>query len=358
MLRCIRLAEGGRGSVSPNPMVGCVIVKDGAVIGEGFHGKFGEAHAEVNAFNSAKEDVAGSDVYVNLEPCSFFGKTPPCTDLLIRKRVRKVYVGMLDPNPKVNGKGVQKLKDAGIEVEAGILEQEARRLNEAFEKFVTKKLPFVALKVAQSLDGKIALLNGKSKYITSHEALVRVHELRSQYDAVLVGAGTVRGDNPELTVRYAEGRSPVRIVLDGALSSSVDSKVFREGRSIVFYSTAVAKNSRVLRSKLQKLEKKGVETYPLRGSSKGRLSIAILMKKIAELGIASVMIEGGAEVFSQFVRSGMADKLHLFVAPKLLGRGKSLADGMELGNLSESIGIDNIAVERYGVDYLFTGYFK
>lgn len=358
MLRCIRLAESGRGSVSPNPMVGCVIVRNGAIVGEGFHGKFGEAHAEVNAINSSTQDVAGSDVYVNLEPCSFFGKTPPCVDLLIRKRVRKVYVGMFDPNPLVNGKGIRKLTEAGIEVEVGVLEEEARKLNEAFQKFMTKKLPFVVLKVAQSLDGKIALWNGKSKYITSHESLVKVHELRSRYDAVLVGAGTVREDDPELTVRYAEGRSPVRIVLDGALSSPVDSKVFRKGRTIIFYSSVSTKNSKEAQKRLRTLQEQGVEMYPLRSDSKGKLSIQSVLKRTAELGIASVMVEGGGDVFSQFIRSGMADKLHLFVAPKILGRGKSFADGIDLRNLSESVEVDGIVIEQCGVDQLFTGYFK
>ncbi len=205
MLRCIRLAQNGKGNVSPNPMVGCVVAKNGNIIGEGYHARFGEAHAEVNAISSASESVEGADVYVNLEPCDFYGKTPPCADLLIDKHVKKVYVAMLDPNPRVNGGGARRLKEAGIEVEVGIMEQPARRLNEAFIKFVTKKLPFVSLKIAQSLDGRIALKNGKSKYITSKESLQKVHELRAQYDAVLVGAMTVKIDNPSLDVRLING---------------------------------------------------------------------------------------------------------------------------------------------------------
>ncbi len=357
MLRCIRLAEKGRGSVSPNPMVGCVIVKDGRIIGEGYHQKFGQAHAEVNAVNSATEDVEGAEVFVNLEPCSFFGKTPPCADLLIKRRVKIVHVGMLDPNPIVNGNGLKKLREAGIEVEVGLLEREARRLNEAFEKSITKKLPLVVLKIAQSLDGKIALRNGRSKYITSQDSLKLVHELRACYDAVLVGAGTVREDNPELTVRLVEGRSPVRIVLDGVLSSPPDSRVFGGGRTIVFYASSLKKTAKV-QAKINGLTAKGVELIPLRGDSSGRLSTRVVLKRIAELGIASVMVEGGADVFSQFIRPGMADKLHVFVAPKIMGSGKTFSDGIQLNRLTDAVEVDRMEIRQVGCDLMITGYFK
>lgn len=357
MLRCIRLGEKGKGSVSPNPMVGCVIVKDGRIIGEGYHRKFGEAHAEVNAVNSSIEDVEGADVFVNLEPCSFFGKTPPCVDLLISRRVGKVHVGMLDPNPIVNGNGVKKLREAGMEVEVGLLEHEARRLNEAFEKSITKKLPFVVLKIAQSLDGKTALNNGKSKYITSQESLKLVHALRAGYDAVLVGAGTVREDNPELTVRLVDGRSPVKIILDGAISSPPDSKVFIGGRTILFHSSSIRKTARA-RAKIETLTSKGVELVPLNTDSRGRLSLRAVLKRIYGLGIASVMVEGGTDIFSQFVKSGMADKLNVFIAPKIMGSGKTFSDGIQLKRLSGAVEIANMEVRQVGPDLMITGYFK
>lgn len=357
MLRCIRLAEKGRGSVSPNPMVGCVIVKDGRIIGEGHHHKFGEAHAEVNAVNSSTEDVAGAVVYVNLEPCSFFGKTPPCVDLLIKRRVGRVHVGMLDPNPMVNGSGVKRLREAGIEVEVGLLGEEARRLNEAFEKSITKNLPFVVLKVAQSLDGKIALRNGKSKYITFPDSLKLVHELRAGYDAVLVGAGTVREDDPELTVRLVEGRSPVRIVLDGALSSRLDARVFEGGRTIVFYASSLKKTAAV-RTKISKLAAKGVELIALPSGRNGRISAGAVLKRIAGLGLASVMVEGGAGVFSQFIESGMADKIHVFVAPKIMGDGKTFSDGIKLKRLADAVRIEDLEIRQVGSDFLVTGYFR
>ncbi len=359
MLRCIRLARNGKGNVSPNPMVGCVIVKNNSIIGEGYHEKFGEAHAEVNAIRSASESVKGADVYINLEPCNFYGKTPPCTDLLIEKRIRRIYVAVLDPNPRVNGKGIKKLREAGIEVEVGLVSQPAKKLNEAFIKFMTKKLPFVTLKVAQSLDGKIALKNGKSKYITSKESLRKAHELRAEYDAVLVGAGTIKTDNPELTVRRVKGRSPVRIVLDGNLSSPIGSKVFtdRKAKTIVFYSSRLERNSMIVRKKIDTLRRQGVEIYLLRSDVNGTISLVTLLKQIVEMGISSVLVEGGANIFSQFIKSRMADKLHLFIAPQILGRGMSFTDGFELKDLSKALFLKDVEFSQTGVDHLLTGYF-
>ncbi len=356
MRRCLRLARRGVGSVSPNPMVGCVIVRDGELIGEGFHEKFGEAHAEVNAINSSSSSVQGADLYVNLEPCSIFGKTPPCVDMLVEKGIRKVFVAMLDPNPEVNGNGVKRLREAGIEVEVGLLGDEAKRLNEAFTKYVTTGLPFVTLKIAQSLDGRIALPNGKSKYISSGESLKRVHSLRAEYDAVLVGAGTVAADNPLLTVRYAEGRSPVRIVLDGKLSSPVNSRMFHDGdaRVIVFHAF---KESARSRSKLNALDKSGVETRRLRGDRDGTIRMKTLLRAIARLGIASVLVEGGSRVFSEFIKQGAADKLELFTAPVIFGEGKGFAEGIRLESLGKAIKLMNVETVAYGPDQLTIGYF-
>ncbi len=340
-------------------MVGCVIVKNNSIIGEGYHEKFGDAHAEVNAIRSASENVEGADVYVNLEPCDFYGKTPPCTDLLIEKRVRKIFVAMLDPNPRVNGKGVKKLRDSGIEVEVGLVSQQAKKLNEAFIKFVARNIPFITLKIAQSLDGKIALKSGKSKYITSKESLRKVHQLRAEYDAVIVGAGTIRTDNPELTVRLVKGKSPVRIVLDGNLSSPIASKVFTDGKikTVVVCSSRLERNSKVARKKIDSLRRQRVEVYPLRSGIDGTISLAAVLKQIAELGIASVLVEGGANIFSQFIKLKIADKLHLFIAPKILGRGVSFADEIELKDLSGALRLNDVEISQVGVDHLLTGYF-
>lgn len=356
MQRCISLAQNGKGNVSPNPMVGCVIIKNNSIIGEGYHAKFGGAHAEVNAIHSASRSVEGTDVYVNLEPCNFFGKTPPCTELLIERRVRKVYVAMLDPNPKVNGKGVAKLREAGIEVEVGIMEHQARKLNEIFIKFITKGLPFVALKVAQSLDGKIALKNGKSKYITSKESLKKVHELRAEYDAILVGAGTVKADDPKLNARFAEGKSPIKIIIDGNLSSRVESEAFASGRILVFYSSRINRRSKINR-KLKILESHGVELISMKSNSKGMIELKDVLKKIASMNIASMLVEGGTSIFSQFIESNLADKLHLFIAPKIFGSGLGFADGIALKDLSKALVLKETQVSQVGSDFLITGYF-
>lgn len=356
MLRCLELARKGLGRVSPNPMVGCVIMKDGKIVGEGFHEMFGGPHAEVNAIRSAGASVDGAEVFVNLEPCSFFGKTPPCVDLLIEKRVGKVFVAIPDPNPKVNGEGIRKLLSAGIEVEVGLLAEEAARLNEAFVKYMTTGLPFVTLKIAQSLDGRIALMNGESKYITSGESLKRVHTLRLEHDAVLVGAGTVAADDPSLTVRLVEGRSPVRVILDGKLTSPIRSTIFHDQKSHVILFHAMKREGRFA-EKIKALEQLGVEVVKLRGNERGRINVRSLLKAIAALGIASVLVEGGAGVFSEFIRAKLVDKLQLFIAPTIMGKGIGFADGIELRSLARAIKIKNIHASEVGPDYLVTGYF-
>ena len=356
MRRCLSLAAKGSGSVSPNPMVGCVIVKRGKVIGEGYHKIFGGAHAEVNAVRSAKTSIEGTEVYVSLEPCSHFGKTPPCVDLLIQNKVSRVYVSMLDPNPRVNGRGVRKLKRAGIKVEVGLLAEESRKLNEAFVKFISTGLPFVTLKAAQSLDGKIALNNGKSKYITSQASLKAVHGLRASSDAVLVGAGTVIADDPSLTVRLAKGRSPVRIVVDGRLRSPLGAKMFHDGASrVILYCSSYA--ARASARKVSALRKFGVEVNELKGHRDGRIAISTLLKSIGEIGITSVIVEGGTGIFSEFINSGAADRLLLFTAPLILGDGKGIADGLRLNELDRAVRLRDVTFSKIGVDELMTGYF-
>ncbi len=359
MRKCLQLADRGRLYVSPNPMVGCVIVKEGKIIGEGYHQEFGGPHAEVNAIRSAISTVEGAEVYVNLEPCSYFGKTPPCVDLLIEKRVKKVYAAMLDPNPLVSGKGVQRLRDAGIEVDVGLLGNESMKLNEKFVKYISSRIPFVTLKIAQSLDGKIALENGKSKYITSGSSLNLVHSLRSEYDAVLVGAGTVRIDDPELTVRHVKGRSPVRIVLDGNLTGSINAKVFdtKSAKTVVIYKSGIERKNLAAKRKLSLLAKKGVQLVPVDARRKGRIAVVQILKVIGQLGFSSILVEGGGDVFSQFVESDAADKLQLFIAPRILGAGKTLADGVRIRSLSSAIKLENFEIEKLGEDLMVTGYF-
>lgn len=354
MRRCIELAERGRGGVSPNPMVGCVIVKGGKVIGEGYHKKFGGPHAEVNAVRSASSSVAGADVYVSLEPCSHHGKTPPCVDLLIEKKVRRVFVSMLDPNPAVNGRGVSRLRRAGIEVRVGLLSKQSAGLNESFTKFIRSGVPFVTLKAAQSLDGRIALANGRSKYITSNESLKMVHETRAAVDAVLVGAGTVMADDPSLTVRLSKGRSPVRLILDGRLRVPLGSKMFHDGASrvVVFHASGFGSER-----KLSSLRKLGVDVVALRGRRNGRIPVAVLLKTIGELGISHLLVEGGSTVFSDFLESRAVDKLMIFTAPVILGKGVGLADGIEIKDLGRALRLKNVTLRSIGVDQLLTARF-
>jgi diaminohydroxyphosphoribosylaminopyrimidine deaminase/5-amino-6-(5-phosphoribosylamino)uracil reductase len=357
MLRALELARQGGRSVSPNPMVGCVIVRNGRIIGQGYHERFGGPHAEVNAINNAGGDVAGAEVFVNLEPCSFYGKTPPCVDLLIEKKVKRVVIGMLDPNPKVNGEGVRKLNQAGISTSVGVLREEAKKLNEFFIKYITTNKPFVALKIGSSVDGKVALANGSSKYITSAESLKRVHELRAKYDAVLVGAGTIISDNPSLTVRHIKGDNPIRIVVDGLLKSPLDSMVYNDkaARTILVYSSSLNESPRQ-KGRLDWLYDHGIELIGVQSDLKGRISLKRILRKLAEKNIGSVLIEGGVDLFSGFLKAREWDKILIFMAPKIIGSGMTFSDGFSIARLENAIKIYNVEIEKVGHDFLLTGY--
>jgi len=355
MLECLSLAQRGAGSVSPNPMVGCVIVKNGKIIGHGYHQIFGGPHAEVHAFRSAKSPVRGATLYVNLEPCNYFGKTPPCTDLIIRKRISRVVIGMLDPNPRVAGNGVRQLRNADIKVDVGILHDECSRLNEAFSKYITTGLPFVTLKIAQTLDGFIADVKGQSKWITNDKSRTLVHTLRSQYDTVLIGARTVRLDNPKLTVRDVKGRNPVRVVIDGTFSLHPDAAVFRGANLILFISER--SSARSLKKK-KIFMKKGITIIELPALRDGSISTRKILKRLGALGINSVLVEGGASVFSAFLRERTADKILCFIAPKFFGNGLSAV--AELKNLSYNkfIELNDVCSWNIGNDILIEGYLK
>ncbi|MBI5214893.1 MAG: bifunctional diaminohydroxyphosphoribosylaminopyrimidine deaminase/5-amino-6-(5-phosphoribosylamino)uracil reductase RibD [Ignavibacteriae bacterium] len=353
--QCLSLARKGAGSVSPNPMVGCVIVKNGKVIGTGYHQKFGEAHAEVNAINSARESVSGATVYVNLEPCNYFGKTPPCTKLLIKSKIKRVVVGMLDPNPKVSGKGIKQLQKAGIEVEFGLLEDETKKLNEAFTKYILTNRPFVTLKIAQTLDGKIADRNRKSKWITGEESLHHVHQLRAEYDAVLVGAGTIKADDSLLTVRQVQGRNPVRVILDGNFSLSEDAKIFHDtsAKTLLFTSKMRGRKQNDKKSYLESL---GVEIIEMPDPVPGYMSLENILKVLGEKGIASLLVEGGATTFSHFLERNLADKMMCFIAPKILGQGLNVFEELPKRLLGNEIKLQDVSVRAIGSDFLIESY--
>jgi diaminohydroxyphosphoribosylaminopyrimidine deaminase/5-amino-6-(5-phosphoribosylamino)uracil reductase len=348
MLRCIELARSGKGYVSPNPLVGAVIVKDKRVVGRGYHRKFGEAHAEIHALRDAGQKARGATLYVNLEPCSHYGKTPPCTDAIISSGIRRAVVGMIDPNPLVKGKGIRALTSAGVEVRAGILSEECRKLNEFFVKKMATGLPFVTLKIAQTLDGKIALPNGRSQWITSKESRKRVHQLRAEYDAVLLGARTARLDDPKLTVRFVKGRNPKRIVLDGNLSTPSSSRLFSDcfrSQTIVFVRQS---ESEELKRKKVNLERRGVQIVEIMGRRDGTLPLKLVLESLVDLNILSVLVEGGQRVFTQFLDEGLVDRVLVFVAPKMYG-----CDGVPaFGHLRHAVDYSPSSVEQVDGDLL------
>ena len=316
MSRCLQLAQRGAGSVSPNPMVGSVIVVDNRIVGEGFHRRFGGPHAEVNAIACVDDEalLTRSTLYVNLEPCSHYGKTPPCSDLIIQKKIPKVVVACRDPHEKVAGKGIGKLREAGVDVIEGILEDEALKLNEAFIKSHVKNMPFVALKLAQTLDGKIATVTGKSKWITGKESRTHVHSLRSRYDAVLTGSATVLADDPRLTVRHTKGRNPLRVVLDRTLRLPLGAKVFNKEAPTLLFTSVESSNT----TKLDRLQKNGVEVVHV-DEKHGGLDLGEVLSVLHAKGILSVFVESGARLSASLLRSMLVDKAYIYIAPKLFG---------------------------------------
>jgi diaminohydroxyphosphoribosylaminopyrimidine deaminase/5-amino-6-(5-phosphoribosylamino)uracil reductase len=355
MRKVLRLAEKGRGRTSPNPMVGAVLVKNGNVVGKGYHAKAGEDHAEIVALQQAREEAKGAVLYLNLEPCTHYGKTPPCTPQVIQSKVKRIVIGMEDPNPLVKGRGVEALKKAGIEVELGILEKECRRLNEAFCKYILKKEPFVILKVAATLDGKIATRNGDSKWISGEASRYLVHQLRDQVDGVIVGIGTVLKDDPELTARIRKGRDPYRIILDSQCKTPEEAKVIGTSPSkTIIASTPIAPKDRI-----EKLKKKGAQVLLL-DSKAGKINLKSCLSKLGEIGMMSLMVEGGSQVNGSFLDEGLIDKFLLFLSPKMMGDPQALGifGGRGVSSLQEVIALKEMKTRRVGKDILLETYFE
>ncbi len=352
---CLAIARRGLGWVHPNPCVGAVIVKNGKIIGQGSHEYFGGPHAEVNAVRNAVEDVRGADLYVNLEPCNIYGKTPPCTDLIIASGIRRVHVGTRDPNPQVSGGGIRQLKKAGIGVTTGILQEECRRLNAPFFKFMSTGLPYVAVKFAQTLDGKIADVHGTSRWISNNESRRFTHALRSRYDAILVGAGTVRTDNPRLTVRSAPGRNPVRVIIDGKFSSPQSASVFtrqKQAKTVILCDQRFLSN---YPSKKRYLENQGVIVRGIGTRQPGRISPEKILDELASIGMTSVLVEGGAELISLFLSAKSADKIHCFISPRIIGRGLTATEHLPALRLEKAIPLVHTTVVRIHNDLLLEG---
>lgn len=358
MRRALALAARARGRTSPNPMVGAVLVKDNQLVGEGFHSYAGSDHAEVVALREAGEAARGATLYVSLEPCCHFGRTPPCAEQIIQAGVRRVVAACEDPNPAVSGKGIAALRAAGLGVEVGVLAEEAARLNEAFFTHTRTGRPFVTLKVAASLDGKIATRTGESRWITGETARRRVHQLRNEVDAVLVGIGTVLRDDPLLTTRLgiAEQRDPIRVIVDNLARLPLRANVVNRASTAP---TILAVSQMAPRTKLEALEREGVQVIVVENSPR-RVSLERLMEALGKRGILSVMIEGGAEINASALREGVVDKVLVFLAPILIG-GKSTptaVGGEGIETLGQALRLRDVRIERFDDDVLVEGYLR
>lgn len=358
MRRALELAERGRGRTSPNPMVGALLVKEGRVVGEGFHERAGGPHAEVNALQAAGREAAGADLYVTLEPCVHYGRTPPCVEAVLEARVARAVVGMLDVNPIVEGEGVRRLREEGIPVEVGLLEEECHRLNEAYLTWMLERRPFVILKAAASLDGKIATYRGESRWISCEESRRRVHALRNEVDAVMVGAGTAVRDNPELTVRLVEGegQNPMRVVVDSSLRLPLDARLLVERPEI---RTIVATTEKAPLERRRAVEEMGREVLLL-PEREGRVDLQSLMKKLAEMDVVSLLLEGGGELNASMVEDGLVDRVLIILAPIFVGgrEAHTVLDGLGVSSIQEAWGLEEVQVHKLGSDLHVEGRLK
>jgi diaminohydroxyphosphoribosylaminopyrimidine deaminase/5-amino-6-(5-phosphoribosylamino)uracil reductase len=356
MRLALKLAARGLGRTSPNPVVGAVVVQAGTVVGTGYHEVAGGPHAEINALATAGDLGRGGTLYVTLEPCNHHGRTPPCTETILRSGVRRVVVGCLDPNPHVTGGGVEVLLGRGLEVEVGVEEERCRRLNDAFIKHVTTGLPLVMAKAAASLDGKIATRMGDSRWITNEQSRRFVHRLRLVADAILVGVGTVVADNPRLTARVptkAKGK-PIRVILDTRLRTPLESQVATSTGEVP---TVIATGPEPDRGRLAALEGRGVEVLPL-PLEEGRVSLPSLLKALGARQITSVLVEGGAEVHGSFFRAGLVDKVYFFFAPKIMGGRNAvpMVGGAGVAYVAESAVLSRLRLRRFGGDIMVEAY--
>lgn len=356
MQRALELAELGLGRTSPNPAVGAVIVKDGVIVGEGYHQKAGTPHAEIHALRQAGELARGADIYVTLEPCSHYGKTPPCANALIEAGIKRVVAAVLDPNPLVAGQGMEILKRAGIETQVGVLEEPARKLNEAFFKFITIQRPFVAIKTAMTLDGKIATRQGNSRWITSAEARKYVHQLRNRYDAIMVGIGTVLADDPMLNTRLDDpaARDPVRVIIDGQLYLPLNSQIAKTSYK---QPTLVYTSRNADRQRENALKEQGLEIIRV-GGTENNLDLGQVMDDLGKRGLISILVEGGAGLNASLLEQKLVDKLYWFIAPKIIGSHQAPGPvaGTGAAAMDEAILLYDIEQQQIGNDLLIKAY--
>ena len=353
MRLAMQLAGNAIGRTSPNPLVGAVIVKDNRVVGCGWHRKAGTPHAEVHALNQAGELAQGADVYVTLEPCAHYGKTPPCSKALVEAKVKNVYGGLLDVNPKVAGKGFKILEDAGIHVEYGFLQDELRKQNEVFFKWIEHKKPFVVLKAAMTLDGKIATATGQSKWITNETSRAYGYKLRDIYDGIMVGINTVIEDNPMLTARVDGGKNPIRIVVDSSLKIDINANVVQDKSA----KTIVATTDKADKDKILKLQAQDVDVIVVDKDENDKVDIEKLLDILGQQNICSILVEGGATLSGSFVAKKLVDKVYFFIAPKIIGgkEAKTPVAGIGILNLQEALALKDIQIEKLEEDILIIG---
>ena len=353
MRLAMQLAGNAIGRTSPNPLVGAVIVKDNRVVGCGWHRKSGTPHAEVHALNQAGELAQGADVYVTLEPCAHYGKTPPCSKALVEAKVKNVYGGLLDVNPKVAGKGFKILEDAGIHVEYGFLQDELRKQNEVFFKWIEHKKPFIVLKAAMTLDGKIATATGQSKWITNETSRAYGYKLRDIYDGIMVGINTVIEDNPMLTARVDGGKNPIRIVVDSSLKIDINANVVQDKSA----KTIVATTDKADKDKILKLQAQDIDVIVVDKDENDKVDIEKLLDILGQQNICSILVEGGATLSGSFVAKKLVDKVYFFIAPKIVGgkEAKTPVAGTGILNLQEALSLKDIQIEKLKEDILIIG---
>ncbi len=356
MWMALDLARQGRGRTSPNPMAGAVVVQGSEVIGTGYHQAAGTAHAEVIALKKAGNKARDATMYVNLEPCAHYGRTGPCTDAIINAGISRVVAGMQDPNPIVAGRGIKQLADAGIKVKVGVLEQKARQLNEIFIKYITTGLPFVGVKVAMSLDGKIGTATGESHWITGNKSRQFVHRLRDQSDTVMVGIQTVLRDDPRLTTRLesGEGKDSVRVIVDSTARLPINARIVATASQV---RTILAVTEHASEEKCKALQDKGIEIIKLPGKKK-RVDVTELMKKLAELELTAVLVEGGGTLNYSLLEESLVDKIFAFIAPLIIGGQDSPTpfSGDGVSNLKKAWPVENIELKQFDQDLLLIGY--
>jgi diaminohydroxyphosphoribosylaminopyrimidine deaminase/5-amino-6-(5-phosphoribosylamino)uracil reductase len=350
MQRAFDLAEKGRGRVSPNPLVGAVIAKGGKIIGEGYHQYFGGPHAEINAIKSSSQTLDGATLYVTLEPCANEGKTPPCVNAVIDAHFKRVVIATADPNPQTNGRSISRMLDAGIEVDVGMLEENARKQNEIFFKYITTGIPFVILKAAQTLDSMIADTTGHPKWITGEESRKFVHTLRSQVDAILIGARTARMDNPRLTVRHIEGEDPYRIILQDRTDLPADLHLFKDNDDNKTIIAAPDNEDEV------KNHRQNAIFWSVDSDEDGTLNLSSLLFKAGNQQISSILVEGGSLVFTSFLKHKLVDKIFIGISPRILGAGTPAFRDLDIDNLEHAINLTGIEYLRKGEDIWISGY--